>query len=120
MLNVEDMFTDIAQKAQIKDNTGWIDATGTKGSEVMYKRKNGWVYVKVGSATSDIPATTVTPVFTLPSGFRPGTTKTLVIGSDAAGGTARVTGTIRDGKNVCVYISEKTRYFNLWAAFPVG
>lgn len=42
MLSVEEMFMDIAQKTQVKDDTGWIEATGIKGSEVMYRRKK-WV-----------------------------------------------------------------------------
>lgn len=102
------------------DDTGWKTATGTKGSEVLYRRKNGWVYVKVGSATEDIPANTVTTVFTLPEGFRPETNMTLVIGANSAGGTVQVAPTIRDGKNITVYLSTKTKYFNVWATFPAA
>ena len=129
---VKEMFDEVRRKIQeITDNikrikealydSGWITTTGTKGSPVKYRKKNGWVYIFVTSATSDIPANTFTTVFTLPEGFRPsGVSGSIRLASDAAGGARYTTAIVTEAGEVQIYITASSRYFNITGAFPVG
>lgn len=129
---VKEMLDEVRRKIQeITDNiksikealydSGWIITTGTKGSTVKYRKKNGWVYVCVLSSTSDIPANTFTTVFTLPEGFRPvGNGSSIRMGSDAAGGARYTTAIVTEAGEVQIYITASSRYFNIMGSFPVG
>ena len=102
-------------------DSGWIFATGQLGSPVKYRKKNGWVYIFVTSATTaDIPANTFTTVFTLPEGFRPsGTNGSVRLASDAAGGTRYTTAIVNEDGNVQIHHTATSKYFNIMGSFPV-
>lgn len=100
------------------DDTGWIEATGTLGNPVGYRRKNGWVYITSSTGTMNITGDTYTTIFTLPEGFRP--SKRVQIASDSAGATTRAAvAYINTDGTVNLYENVTSKYFNISAAFPV-
>lgn len=121
-LKVQEILESIKSIKEALYDSGWIETTGTKGSPVKYRKKNGWVYVFVTSATTgDIPANTFTTVFTLPEGFRPsGVSGSIRLASDAAGGARYTTAIVGTDGNVQIYQTGASRYFNITGAFPVG
>lgn len=120
-LKVQEILETLKSIKEALYDSGWIEATGTKGSPVKYRKKNGWVYVFVTPATSAIPANTFTTVFTLPEGFRPsGTGGPIRLASDSAGGARYTTAIVDESGNVQIHMTASSQYFDITGSFPVG
>lgn len=99
------------------EDTGW--KTVTSGiQEVTYRKKNGWVYAHVRHSESNVPAKTITTIYTLPKGYRP--SQTVYVPVDNSGGTVGVQARIEADGQVRVYASAATQYFNVVGVFPIG
>lgn len=115
---VDDVLQTIIQATM--DDTGWITATGKQGEAVMYRRKNGWVSLTVGSASSQLKSGS-TIVFVLPAGFRPASPNVVRLASDTVGSVSVASAANVNAKGeVQIYLSGKQQYFNIAGSFPVG
>lgn len=120
-LKVQEILETIKSIKEALYDSGWIEATGSYGSKVKYRKKNGWVSVHITTGTSSIPANTGTLLFTMPDGFKPSSLPTsLRLIGDGAGSTTNVDGWIDSSGRIYIYRTAAGMYFNVAGSFPVG
>lgn len=116
---VDDVLQTIIQATM--DDTGWIEAIGTLGNPVQYRRKNGYVFFQTTTGSSNLTQNAYKTVFTLPEGFRPSGVSTVKLACDSGGSPTRpIVAYVQASGEVQVYSNENSKYFNAFGTFPVG
>lgn len=76
--------------AELSEDTGWTTIT-TEYIDFQYRKKNGFVFIRVAQAAKQAITATQTNVGTLPTGFRPDTTTYLYFNSIPLTNGVRIT-----------------------------